>query len=175
MQDLRQRFQAADKQTKGVLNANQLQQVTYGPGQVKLSQSTIRTLLHLMDQSGKNVLSFNEFVGLDQFVKNLSTAYGQQDPQNTGKLNVDGVVRGLQAEGYQLDRTLVEMLCRKIPAVQTPTWAPGKPWPGQLTFDDFVLVSAKLAAAKAAFTNRAQGKPSVTLDFNQFMALAAEF
>jgi len=175
MNDLRLKFQTADRNRTGALTIAELQSMGWGAAATHFTPNTIRTLIFVMDADGNNSIDFNEYAALSQFITTMETAFTAEDVKRSKQLDVDAVVRALNREGFQFDRRLVELLCRKYGSSSpSPMPGPGQPWTGTLSFDDFCLISAKLAAAKASFARRARGGQSVTLTINEFMSLVAE-
>lgn len=101
--DPKQWFDAIDKDKDGKLTAPELQSALQLGG-LNFSLATTAHIIRIHDRSGSGAISFEEFVDLEAFLKNVQASYEYFDSRGTGFLTPDDIGAALAHAGYRLDK-----------------------------------------------------------------------
>jgi len=99
LDQLRQMFDTFDVAKNGVLNADEMRQVTW-PGNKKFEKDTIKRLIEVFDIDCSGCIYFYEFAALYKYIESLSQAFLGGNVNGSLNLNQDELSSALSAAGF---------------------------------------------------------------------------
>eukprot|EP00792_Barthelona_sp_PAP020_P007623 TRINITY_DN3155_c2_g1_i1.p1 TRINITY_DN3155_c2_g1~~TRINITY_DN3155_c2_g1_i1.p1 ORF type:complete len:193 (+),score=66.13 TRINITY_DN3155_c2_g1_i1:48-626(+) len=160
MMMLQQRFQQIDLDRSGTIGVGEVQQAFSSPGQ-PFSVESSKMLIRIFDKDNQGVISFDEFVALDQFVTKIRTVYRQFDPSGAG-MQMNLLPQALQMMGFQVTPQTCMNLARVYAKSQL----------NLIDYNSFVDISILSCLMRTLFMRFAQGNGQCVMNYDDLMAVA---
>ncbi|GBG00110.1 hypothetical protein Rsub_12851 [Raphidocelis subcapitata] len=150
-EQLRQWFDAIDKDRNGKLTAMELQSALQLGG-LNFSLATVAHIIRIHDRSNSGTIMFGEFCKLHEFLTNVQHSFDYFDSKGSGYL------------GYQLDRPALQAVFTRFDPARR----------GALGLAEFLALTLFLRSSTATFNAFDRDRTgAIKLSFNQFLFAAA--
>lgn len=160
-EQLRQWFDAIDKDRNGKLTALELQSALQLGG-LNFSLATASHIIRIHDRSNSGSISFEEFIKLHEFLSNVQQSF-EFFQNESGMLTVEDIQNALTHAGYQLDKPALQAVFQRFDPLRR----------GAMGLAEFLALTLFLRSSTAtynAFDPNRTG--TITLTYNQFLFAA---
>ncbi|GBF91885.1 hypothetical protein Rsub_04990 [Raphidocelis subcapitata] len=162
-EQLRQWFDAIDKDHNGKLTAVELQSALQLGG-LNFSLATVAHIIRIHDRSNSGSIAFDEFIKLHEFLTNVQHSFEYFDGDRDGRLAFEEISSALSHAGYQLDRPALQAVFARFDPTRS----------GALGLAEFLALTLFLRSATATFNAFDPGRTgAIRVSFNQFLFAAA--
>ncbi|KAF9273954.1 Alpha-1 3/1 6-mannosyltransferase alg-2 [Linnemannia elongata] len=160
---LRDWFDAVDTDHSGGLSCEELQRALMnGDGWTPFNVETVRMMMNMFDRDGSGSISFNEFIGLWNYIEKWKACFQNYDLDGSGTIDAHELKQALRGFGYNLSDSTVQMVVTKYDVR-------GR---GDISFDNFVQSCVTIQALTESFRRYdTQGVGIVTMTYEQFLGL----
>ncbi|GAA5850689.1 hypothetical protein JCM5353_004641 [Sporobolomyces roseus] len=176
---LRAWFDAVDLDRSGHITLIELKQALVNGDWQPFDDQTILMLMRIFDVDGNGTITYGEFEGLWNYVKEWQGVFRQFDRDRSGTIEPQELSNALSTFGYNLSTQLIQMLQSKYnppTQVQKPTSgysgmrAPARPQ--GITFDRFVRCCVTIRQLSESFKEVDQDRDGwVNISYETFMTL----
>ncbi|GAA5877214.1 hypothetical protein JCM16303_006203 [Sporobolomyces ruberrimus] len=178
---LRAWFDAVDLDRSGYITQLELKQALVNGDWQPFDDQTVQMLMRIFDQDGSGTISFGEFQGLWNYIKEWQSVFRQFDRDRSGTIEPQELANALSTFGYNLSPQLIQLLQRKY----NPSTAVHKPNQGHaanysrppanpqgITFDRFVRCCVTVRQLSESFKGVDQDRDGwVNISYETFMTL----
>jgi len=156
-------FRRVDKDGSGFISADELQMALSNGTWSPFNPETVRLMIGMFDKQNRGTVSFQDFGALWKYVTDWQNCFRSFDTDNSGNIDKTELKKNaLNAFGYRLSDTLVEMLIRKFDRF-------GR---GTILFDDFIQCCVILCTLTSAFRQYDTDMDGViTIHYEQFLSM----
>ncbi|KAF9431913.1 Alpha-1 3/1 6-mannosyltransferase alg-2, partial [Entomortierella beljakovae] len=163
LNSLRDWFNAVDTDGSGDLTCEELQRALMnGDGWTPFNVETVRMMINMFDRDGNGSISFNEFIGLWNYIEKWKRCFQAYDLDGSGTIDTDELQKALLGFGYNIGMGTVELIMTRYDVR-------GK---GEISFDNFVQSCVTIQTLSDAFRRiDVAGKGVVTMTYEQFLGL----
>ncbi|KAG0376294.1 Alpha-1 3/1 6-mannosyltransferase alg-2 [Mortierella sp. AD032] len=160
---LRDWFDAVDTDHSGGLSCEELQRALMnGDGWTPFNVETVRMMMNMFDRDGSGSISFNEFIGLWNYIEKWKACFQNYDLDGSGTIDGHELKQALRGFGYNLSDATVQMVVTKYDVRGM----------GDISFDNFVQSCVTIQALTESFRRHdTQGMGIVTMTYEQFLGL----
>ncbi|KAF8937472.1 Programmed cell death protein 6, partial [Haplosporangium gracile] len=100
---LRDWFDAVDTDYSGGLSCEELQRALMnGDGWTPFNVETVRMMMNMFDRDGDGSISFNEFIGLWNYIEKWKACFQNYDLDGSGTIDAHELKQALRGFGYNL-------------------------------------------------------------------------
>ena len=103
-----------DTDGNGKLSAEELQRVLVNGNWQPFNIETVRLLLNMFDRDHSGSISFEEFVGLWNYIENWKRCFQTFDRRQAGAINAEELQTALLRFGYQVSHDVVKRFIIKF-------------------------------------------------------------
>ncbi|KAF8932720.1 hypothetical protein EDD21DRAFT_371412 [Dissophora ornata] len=163
LNSLRDWFDAVDTDHSGGLSCEELQRALMnGDGWTPFNVETVRMMMNMFDRDGNGSISFNEFIGLWNYIEKWKACFQAYDLDGSGTIDANELHRALRGFGYNLSEPTVSLIMTKYDVR-------GR---GDISFDNFVQSCVTVQTLTDAFRRiDVAGTGVVTMTYEQFLGL----
>jgi len=159
-------FIACDRDSSGNIDAKELQQALVNGDWSAFDQDTVKMLLGFFDHDRSGTITFNEFVGLWNYIKQWQAVFRKHDSDHSGTIDQSELGAAMTGFGYNLSPKLLHLVTAKYSGVPVR----GKP-PG-ITFDRFTRACVVVKHLTESFQRHdVQRNGSATLRYEDFLEI----
>ncbi|KAG0006163.1 Programmed cell death protein 6 [Entomortierella chlamydospora] len=163
LNSLRDWFDAVDTDRSGGLSCEELQRaLVNGDGWTPFNMETVRMMMNMFDRDGNGTISFNEFIGLWNYIEKWKTCFQAYDLDGSGTIDASELQKALRGFGYNLSEATVALIMTKYDVR-------GR---GDISFDNFVQSCVTVQTLTDSFRRiDVTGTGIVTMTYEQFLGL----
>ncbi|KAG0055992.1 Alpha-1 3/1 6-mannosyltransferase alg-2 [Gryganskiella cystojenkinii] len=156
-------FNAVDTDGNGTLSAQELQRALMnGDGWTPFNMETVRMMISMFDKNCDGSISFDEFIGLWNYIEKWKTCFQTFDQDRSGTIDAQELHTALTGFGYNLSPITVDLIVKKYDVR-------GR---GDITFDNFVQGCVTVQNLTDSFRRLDHsGTGVVTMTYEQFLQL----
>ncbi|KAI7825235.1 apoptosis-linked protein 2 [Gamsiella multidivaricata] len=164
LNSLRDWFDAVDTDHSGTLSCEELQRALMnGDGWTPFNMETVRMMMNMFDRDGNGTISFNEFIGLWNYIEKWKACFQTYDLDGSGTIDSMELQKALRGFGYNLSEVTVALIMTKYDVR-------GR---GDISFDNFVQSCVTVQTLTDAFRRiDIAGTGIVTMTYEQVTLLA---
>ncbi|KFH68462.1 hypothetical protein MVEG_05277 [Podila verticillata NRRL 6337] len=140
-QSLRNWFDAIDTDRSGTLNCIELSRALVCADWTPFNGETVRLMMNMFDRDNDGTISFDEFIGLWQYIERWKACFQAYDLDGSGTIDSPELLNALRAFGYNLSEETVALIVRKYDVR-------GK---GDISFDNFVQACVTIQTLTDSF------------------------
>ncbi|KAG0362812.1 Alpha-1 3/1 6-mannosyltransferase alg-2 [Gamsiella multidivaricata] len=123
---------------------------------------TVRLMMNMFDRDNDGTISFNEFIGLWNYIEKWKACFQTYDLDGSGTIDAMELQKALRGFGYNLSEAIVSMIVTKYDVR-------GR---GDISFDNFVQSCVTIQTLTDAFRRiDVAGTGVVTMSYEQFLGL----
>ena len=161
-QQIMEWFRHADSNGSGRICCSELCQALTKGG-FRFEEEAAVKMIKMYDRSGNNVLDYNEFCHLYQFLQTMSGAFKFLDRDGSGLLNGPEVRQALANSGYQLSEPVFQAMMRRFDTAKK----------GGLEFDNYIEMSVFIGTVRSTYAYYDQQRRNeVLFNFDSFLGAA---
>ncbi|KAF9925647.1 Alpha-1 3/1 6-mannosyltransferase alg-2 [Mortierella alpina] len=163
LNSLKDWFDAVDTDHSGSLSCEELQRALMnGDGWTPFNVETVRMMMNMFDRDGDGSISFNEFIGLWNYIEKWKNCFRTYDLDGSGTIDGNELQKALRGFGYNLSEAIVSLIVTKYDVRGQ----------GDISFDNFVQSCVTVQTLTDAFRRIDQaGTGVVTMTYEQFLGL----
>ncbi|KAI1300998.1 Alpha-1 3/1 6-mannosyltransferase alg-2 [Mortierella claussenii] len=152
-------FDAVDTDHSGSLSCEELQKALMnGDGWTPFNVETVRMMMNMFDRDGNGSISFNEFIGLWNYIEKWKTCFQTYDLDGSGTIDAMELQKALRGFGYNISEAIVALIMTKYDVR-------GR---GDISFDNFVQSCVTIQTLTDAFRRiDVAGTGVVTMTYEQ--------
>ncbi|KAF9141589.1 Programmed cell death protein 6 [Mortierella sp. GBA39] len=155
---LRAWFDAVDTDHSGTLSCEELQRALMNGDWAPLNVETVCMMMDMFDQDNDGTISFNEFIGLWNYIEKWKQCFQSYDLDGSGTIDAMELQMALQGFGYNLPAATVQLIVTKYDVR-------GR---GDISFDSFVQSCVTINTLTSAFRRiDVAGAGVVTMTYEQ--------
>lgn len=170
-------FTAVDRDGSGNIAAIELQQALVNGDWTPFDLDTVKLLMTIFDTDRSGTITYEEFQGLWQYIKDWQNVFRHFDTDQSGTIEAGELSRALKQFGYNLSPRLIQTLERKYDIRKNDAESAGSlPRPGGkqggITFDRFVRCCVVVKSLTESFQRADQDRDGwANLNYEQFMEM----
>lgn len=107
-------FIAVDRNGNGYINSIELQQALVNGDWTPFSQECIKILMNMFDTDKSGTITFNEFVGLWNYIQDWQKVFRYFDTDRSGTIEENELQRALSNFGYNLNPRLLHLISHRF-------------------------------------------------------------
>jgi len=162
MQQLRQWFDAVDKDRSGKISAQELSAMNFGG--LRFSPPTATLLIKVFDKDRSGEIDFSEYAALHKFIVSMHQAFLAYDRDRSGTIDLNEAQLAVQQGGFMVSPATMQAIYRKF-------YVPGS---RGLTQEQFLCLCAFLGMCRSAFMQLDyQHTGWVQLSLDQFLMVTS--
>ncbi|KAF9199491.1 Alpha-1 3/1 6-mannosyltransferase alg-2 [Haplosporangium sp. Z 27] len=156
-------FNAVDTDHSGSLSCEELQRALMnGDGWTPFNVETVRMMMNMFDRDGNGTISFNEFIGLWNYIEKWKACFQAYDLDGSGTIDAMELQKALKGFGYNVSEATVALIMTKYDVR-------GR---GDISFDNFVQSCVTVQTLTDSFRRfDVAGTGIVTMTYEQFLGL----
>ncbi|KAG0303424.1 Alpha-1 3/1 6-mannosyltransferase alg-2, partial [Dissophora globulifera] len=126
---------------------------------------TVRLMMNMFDRDNDGTISFNEFIGLWNYIEKWKACFQTYDLDGSGTIDTNELHKALRGFGYNLSEQIVRLIVTKYDVR-------GR---GDISFDNFVQSCVTVQTLTDAFRRiDVAGTGVVTMTYEQFLGLVID-
>jgi len=151
-----------DTDGNGKLTAEELQRVLINGNWRPFNIETIRLMMNMFDRDHSGAITFDEFVGLWNYIENWKRCFQSFDTDHNGTIDANELKMALLRFGFNLSDALVNNFIVKFDRFGN----------GTLTFDNFIQICVTVRQLTDAFKLYDTDMDGIiTISYEQFLQL----
>ncbi|KAF9192816.1 Alpha-1 3/1 6-mannosyltransferase alg-2 [Haplosporangium sp. Z 11] len=155
-------FDAVDTDHSGSLSCEELQRALMNGDWTPFNVETVRLMMNMFDRDNDGTISFNEFIGLWNYIEKWKACFQTYDLDGSGTIDAMELQKALRGFGYNLSESIVSLIVTKYDVR-------GK---GDISFDNFVQSCVTVQTLTDSFRRiDVAGTGVVTMTYEQFLGL----
>ncbi|GJJ75996.1 hypothetical protein EMPS_08354 [Entomortierella parvispora] len=156
-------FDAVDTDHSGSLSCEELQRALMnGDGWTPFNVETVRMMMNMFDRDGNGSISFNEFIGLWNYIEKWKACFQTYDLDGSGTIDANELQKALRGFGYRLSEETVRLIVTKYDVRGH----------GDISFDNFVQSCVTVQTLTDAFRRIDTDNAGVVqMTYEQFLGL----
>ncbi|KAF9366637.1 Alpha-1 3/1 6-mannosyltransferase alg-2 [Mortierella sp. NVP85] len=155
-------FDAVDTDRSGNLTCEELQRALMNGDWTPFNVETVRLMMNMFDRDNDGTISFNEFIGLWNYIEKWKACFQTYDLDGSGTIDTMELQKALRGFGYNLSEQIVALIVTKFDVR-------GR---GDISFDNFVQSCVTVQTLTDAFRRiDVAGTGVVTMTYEQFLGL----
>ncbi|KAI8357116.1 hypothetical protein B0O80DRAFT_446577 [Mortierella sp. GBAus27b] len=155
-------FDAVDTDRSGNLTCEELQRALVNGDWTPFNAETVRLMMNMFDRDNDGTISFNEFIGLWNYIEKWKACFQTYDLDGSGTIDTNELQKALRGFGYNLSEQIVSLIVTKFDVR-------GR---GDISFDNFVQSCVTVQTLTDAFRRiDVTGTGVVTMTYEQFLGL----
>ncbi|KAG0268769.1 Alpha-1 3/1 6-mannosyltransferase alg-2 [Linnemannia exigua] len=155
-------FDAVDTDHSGTLSCEELQRALMNGDWTPFNVETVRLMMNMFDRDNDGTISFNEFIGLWNYIEKWKQCFQAYDLDGSGTIDTMELQKALQGFGYNLSEAIVQLIVTKYDVRGQ----------GDISFDNFVQSCVTIQTLTSAFRRiDVAGTGVVTMTYEQFLGL----
>ncbi|KAF9187683.1 Alpha-1 3/1 6-mannosyltransferase alg-2 [Haplosporangium sp. Z 27] len=155
-------FDAVDTDHSGSLSCEELQRALMNGDWTPFNVETVRLMMNMFDRDNDGTISFNEFIGLWNYIEKWKACFQTYDLDGSGTIDAMELHQALRGFGYNLSESIVSMIVTKYDVRGQ----------GDISFDNFVQSCVTIQTLTDAFRRiDVAGTGVVTMTYEQFLGL----
>lgn len=155
-------FDAVDTDHSGTLSCEELQRALMNGDWTPFNVETVRMMMNMFDRDNDGTISFNEFIGLWNYIEKWKQCFQAYDLDGSGTIDTMELQKALQGFGYNLSEAIVQLIVTKYDVRGQ----------GDISFDNFVQSCVTIQTLTSAFRRiDVAGTGVVTMTYEQFLGL----
>ncbi|KAJ2723530.1 hypothetical protein GGI07_002568 [Coemansia sp. Benny D115] len=171
MHQLRYWFDAVDSDRSGQLDAGELQRALVNGDWSPFSMDTVRLMINMFDTDRSGTISFNEFIGLWNYINDWKACFRTFDRDNSGTIDRAELHQALSAFGFRVNPQVVDLLVRKYD-MQAGRVKGANAGRGAITFDNFINACVTIRSLTDSFRRMDTDQDGwVNMSYDTFLQL----
>ncbi|CAO3573562.1 unnamed protein product [Mortierella alpina] len=155
-------FDAVDTDRSGSLSCEELQRALMNGDWTPFNVETVRLMMNMFDRDNDGTISFNEFIGLWNYIEKWKAAFQTFDLDQSGTIDANELQKALRGFGYNLSEAIINLIVTKYDVR-------GR---GDISFDNFVQSCVTIQTLTDAFRRiDVTNTGVVTMTYEQFLGL----
>ncbi|KAI8594542.1 hypothetical protein EDD21DRAFT_393408 [Dissophora ornata] len=155
-------FDAVDTDHSGSLSCEELQRALMNGDWTPFNVETVRLMMNMFDRDNDGTISFNEFIGLWNYIEKWKACFQTYDLDGSGTIDSMELQKALRGFGYNLSEQIVSLIVTKYDVR-------GR---GDISFDNFVQSCVTVQTLTDSFRRiDVAGTGVVTMTYEQFLGL----
>ncbi|ORZ28705.1 hypothetical protein BCR41DRAFT_330180 [Lobosporangium transversale] len=155
-------FDAVDTDRSGNLSCEELQRALMNGDWTPFNVETVRLMMNMFDRDNDGTISFNEFIGLWNYIEKWKACFQTYDLDGSGTIDTHELHKALRGFGYNLSEAIVQLIVTKYDVRGQ----------GDISFDNFVQSCVTVQTLTDAFRRiDVAGTGVVTMTYEQFLGL----
>ena len=123
---------------------------------------TVRMMMNMFDRDGNGSISFNEFIGLWNYIEKWKACFQTYDLDGSGTIDANELQKALRGFGYRLSEDTVRLIVTKYDVRGQ----------GDISFDNFVQSCVTVQTLTDAFRRIDTANTGVVqMSYEQFLGL----
>jgi len=158
-------FSSVDTDRSGAITAPELERALVNGDWSPFDLDTVKLLMTLFDQDRNGTITFQEFVGLWNYVREWQNVFKMFDRDGSGAIDQTELQRALQSFGFNLNARLVDLVQKKYASA-------GRGGVQGISFDRFVRACVVIKQIHESYVRHdTQGRGYVQLSYEDFMGV----
>ncbi|GJJ68622.1 peflin [Entomortierella parvispora] len=155
-------FDAVDTDGSGSLSCEELQRALMNGDWTPFNVETVRLMMNMFDRDNDGTISFNEFIGLWNYIEKWKACFQTFDLDGSGTIDTMELHKALRGFGYNLSEQTVSLIVTKYDVRGQ----------GDISFDNFVQSCVTVQTLTDSFRRLDhQNTGVVTMTYEQFLGL----
>ncbi|THH33861.1 hypothetical protein EUX98_g219 [Antrodiella citrinella] len=161
-------FSRVDADGSGSITVTELRQALINGNYESWDLDTVKMLMNMFDTDRSGTITFSEFVGLWNYIKEWQNCYRMFDRDGSGTIDGHELAAAMRSFGYSLSPLILSLIEQKY--ASTPIGGVAGPGQAGINFDRFVRACVVVKTLSEAFQRADSDRDGwVQLNYDDFM------